>query len=42
MFQQTQLAAQTHLSEGLALKVQSTEKLGKSLIDRGNAQSKLI
>jgi hypothetical protein len=33
MFQQTVLAAQTHLSEGLALKVQSTEKVGKSLTD---------
>jgi hypothetical protein len=33
MFQQTVLAAETHLAEGLALKLRWTEKVDKSLMD---------
>jgi hypothetical protein len=34
MFQQTVLAAETHLAEGLALKLRCTETVEKSLMDR--------
>jgi hypothetical protein len=33
IFQQTVLAAETHLAEGLALKLRRTEKVEKSLMD---------
>jgi hypothetical protein len=33
VFQQTVLAAETHLAEGLALKLRWTGKVGKSLMD---------
>jgi hypothetical protein len=33
MFQQTVLAAETHLAEGLALKLRWTEQVQKSLVD---------
>jgi len=33
VFQQTVLAAETHLAEGLALKLRCTEKVEKSLMD---------
>jgi hypothetical protein len=33
VFQQNVLAAETHLAEGLALKLRCTEKMEKSLMD---------
>jgi hypothetical protein len=33
VFQQTVLAAETHLAEGLALKLRRAEKVEKSLVD---------
>jgi hypothetical protein len=45
MFQQTVLAAETHLAEGLALKLSRAEKVEKSLMDlegmRKSTESKM-